>query len=356
MLNLVSFVIALGILIFVHELGHFLFAKLFGVGVEKFSLGFGPKIFGKTIGDTEYLVSAIPLGGYVKMVGEGDDPDAPPAEPGRSFAEKSPAQRICIVAAGPMFNIIFAYLVYSTILMAGVQMLTAKISVIKDKPAARSGLKDNDLVKKINGRPIRYWDDLASAVVDGKGAPLDITVQRGSEELSFRVTPESIKDKNIFSEMINRPAIGVTSAGETVTEHYSPGEALAKGGALTWSLTRLTGKLLLKLMSGAISVKDNLGGPLSIADMAGKQAAAGMDSFFLFLAGLSVNLGVLNLLPIPILDGGHVVFNLWELIFRRPVSVRIREAAQKIGLVTLIALMLLAIYLDIDKYLRLWLL
>jgi regulator of sigma E protease len=356
MLNLVSFVIALGILIFVHELGHFLFAKLFGVGVEKFSLGFGPKIFGKRIGDTEYLVSAIPLGGYVKMVGEGDDPEAPAAEPGRSFAEKSPARRICIVAAGPVFNLIFAYLVYSTILMFGVQMLTAKINVIKDKPAARAGLKDNDLVKRINGKQVRLWDDLATAVIDGKGAPLDITVQRGSDELSFKITPENIKDKNIFSETVSRPAIGVTSTGDTVTENYSPVAAFTKGGVLTWNLTRLTGKLLLKLVSGSISVKDNLGGPLSIADMAGKQAAAGMDSFFLFLAGLSVNLGVLNLLPIPILDGGHVVFNLWELIFRRPVSVQIREVAQKIGLVTLIALMLLAIYLDFDKYLRLWLL
>ena len=356
MLNLVSFVVALGILIFVHEFGHFLFAKLFGVGVEKFSLGFGPKLVGKKIGDTEYLVSAVPLGGYVKMVGEGDDAEAAVAEPGRSFAEKSPARRICIVAAGPVFNIIFAYLVYSSILMTGVQMLTAKIHVLKDKPAALAGLKDNDLVKRINGKPIRFWDDLASAVVDGKGAPLDITVQRGTDELSFKVIPENIKDKNIFSETISRPAIGVSSAGDTVTEHYDPMTALTKGGELTWNLTALTGKLLLKLVSGEISVKNNLGGPLSIADMAGKQAAAGMDSFFLFLAGLSVNLGVLNLLPIPILDGGHVVFNLWELIFRRPVSARTREVAQKIGLVILVSLMLLAIYLDFDKYLRLWLL
>jgi regulator of sigma E protease len=240
--------------------------------------------------------------------------------------------------------------------MTGVQMLTAKINVVKDKPAARAGLKDNDLVKRINGKQIQFWDDLAAAVVAGKGAPLDITVQRGPDELSFKVTPESIKDKNIFSEMVNRPAIGVTSSGDTVTENYSPLSAFTKGGELTWNLTRLTGKLLLKLVSGAVSVKDNLGGPLSIADMAGKQAAAGMDSFFLFLAGLSVNLGVLNLLPIPILDGGHVAFNLWELIFRRPVSVRVREVAQRIGLVVLVGLMLLAIYLDFDKYLRLWLL
>ena len=354
--NFLSFVLALGILIFVHELGHFLFAKLFGVTVEKFSLGFGPKIFGWKRGETEYLVSAIPLGGYVKMLGEGDEGNVGEADKGRSFAEKSPGQRIGIVAAGPIFNLIFAFFVYSIILMVGVDMLTAKVDVVKDKPAARAGLVDNDVVKSINGKPVRFWDDVAQAIGESEGKPVDIMVLRGAKELSFRVVPETITDKNIFRETVSRPAIGVTSVGETVRERYSPGEALTKGLALTWNLTRLTGKLLLKLVDGSISVKDNLGGPLSIADMAGKQAAAGVESFFLFLAGLSVNLGVLNLLPIPILDGGHIVFNLWELIFRKPVSARTRETAQKVGLVILLALMLLAIYLDFDKYLRIWLL
>ena len=356
MLSLLSFIVALGILIFVHELGHFLFAKLFGVAVEKFSLGFGPKVIGRTIGETEYLVSAIPLGGYVKMLGEGDDAEVSEANKGRSFAEKSPLQRVCIVAAGPVFNLVFAFVVYSIILMVGVQMLTAKVGVVKDKPAARAGMKDNDVVKVINGKQIRFWDDLAVAIAESKGKPVDITVMRGDTLLNLRVLPETISDKNIFRETVSRPAIGVTSLGESVTERYNPIDAVAKGMNLTWNLTKLTGKLLVKLVEGTISVKENLGGPLSIADMAGKQAAAGVDSFFMFLAGLSVNLGVLNLLPIPILDGGHVVFNLWELVFRKPIGVKTRETAQKIGLIILLALMLLAIYLDFDKYLRIWLL
>ena len=159
MIYILSAVVVLGLLIFVHELGHFLFAKLFGVGVEKFSLGFGPKIVGKTIGDTEYLLSAFPLGGYVKMVGESPDAEVSPEDLKRSFMGKPPLQRIVIVAAGPVFNLIFAALLFILVYMIGVPAATTRIGeVIAGKPAALAGLQNKDLVMSVNGKPVSRWD------------------------------------------------------------------------------------------------------------------------------------------------------------------------------------------------------
>jgi len=353
---LLSFVIAIGILIFVHEFGHFLVAKLFGVRVDKFSLGFGPKLIGRKIGETEYLISAFPLGGYVKMLGEGEEGEIPPEEQHRSFAAKTPLQRIAIVAAGPLFNLFFAWLVFVLVMMVGFPALTSKINVVKDRPAARAGLQDNDIVTAINGKPVNLWGELQGAVQESAGRELQIKVKRGDAELSFRVVPETMSEKDQLGETITRPVIGVVSANDTVTKRFAPGEAVIKGSELAWDVTRLTTTVLVKLVEGKISLRENLGGPLRIADVAGQQAAAGIVSFVGFLAGLSINLGILNLLPIPILDGGHIAFNLWELIFRRPVTPKAREIAQQIGLMLLIALMLLAIYLDVDRYVfRQWL-
>lgn len=350
MLSIISAIVVLGVLIFVHELGHFIFAKLFGVGVEKFSLGFGTKIAGFKRGETEYLISAFPLGGYVKMVGEGVDAELSEEDKARSFMGKPPLKRIAIVAAGPVFNLLFAYLVFIVVFMIGVPAATTKIGeVVKDKPAARAGLKASDVVTAINGKPVTRWDEFAKVIAGSGGRAIDLQVKRGGATLSFRVVPESRSAKNLLGETVTSPVIGVVAAGEMVTDRFGPGEAFIKGSAQTWNVIKITFLSLVKLVERAIPL-DTVGGPIMIAKMAGQQAAAGGVSFLAFMALLSVNLGVLNLLPVPILDGGHLFFFLWELIFRRPVSLKARELAQQIGLAILIGLMLLAFYNDIARY------
>jgi regulator of sigma E protease len=342
-------IIALGALIFIHELGHFIFAKTFGVGVEKFSLGFGPKIFGKKVGETEYLLSALPLGGYVKMVGEGEDAELSEEDKKRSFADKAPLKRIVIVAAGPVFNLLFAYVIFIVIFMIGVPAVTTKIGeVVAGKPAAKAGMLAGDRITAVNGKPVSRWDDFAKIVAEGKLTPIDVDVQRGGAVLRFKMVPESRTTKNILGDTVTQPIVGVVAAGDSVIEHFPPDEAIVRGSAQCWSVIKLTVLSLVRLVERAIPL-DTIGGPIMIVKMAGQQAAAGGVNFLAFMALLSVNLGVLNLLPVPILDGGHLAFFLIELVIGRPVSKRSREIAQQVGLVLLISLMMLAFYNDIAR-------
>jgi regulator of sigma E protease len=342
-------IIALGALIFIHELGHFIFAKTFGVGVEKFSLGFGPKIYGKKIGETEYLLSALPLGGYVKMVGEGDDVELTEEERERSFSDKAPLKRIAIVAAGPVFNLLFAYVIFIVIYLAGVPAVTSKVGeVVPGKPAARAGILAGDQITAVNGKAIARWEDFAKTIAQGKLVPLEIEVRRGQQHLKFSMVPESRTSKNILGDTVTQPIVGVVAAGDTVIEHFPPGEAIVRGSSQCWTVIKLTVLSLVRLVERAIPL-DTIGGPIMIVKMAGQQAAAGGVNFLAFVALLSVNLGVLNLLPVPILDGGHLAFFLIELVIGRPVSKKAREIAQQVGLVLLISLMMLAFYNDIAR-------
>lgn len=374
-MTVVYAIIVLGILIFVHELGHFLLAKLMGVSVEKFSLGFGPKLIGKKIGETEYLLSAFPLGGYVKMFGEGgfieggeqdprpEDENAPTdatSEPvlreltddekARSFAHKPVLARIAIVMAGPVFNLLFAWLIFIVLCMMGIPTVTTKIGeALKDKPAAKAGLQKGDVITAINNKKVDHWEQIAEGVAASKGAPLTLIVKRESRDIPFTITPEPRVSKNLFGEKINGYAIGVASAGEVVTEHFNPFQAVIKGTEQTWKVIDLTFMSLVKMVQRVVPM-DSVGGPIMIAKMAGEQASAGVASFLAFMALLSINLGVLNLLPVPVLDGGHLLFYVMELIFRRPVPQKIREYAQQIGMVLLLGLMVLAFYNDIIRY------
>lgn len=349
--SIVSAIVVLGVLIFVHELGHFLFAKYFGVGVETFSLGFGPKIFAKTVGETEYRISAFPLGGYVKMVGENKDDELPAEDVHRSFMAKAPLQRMVIVAAGPCFNLIFAYLIFVVVCMIGIPTSTTKIGeVMKDKPAARAGLREGDRVKSINGKPVSRWNDLAQLISESGGKPLALTVERDGKTFVVQVTPEMRTAKNLLGDMVTSPVIGVMVSKEVVTERVGPLDAIVKGSEHTWNVTKLTVVAVGKIFTGSISV-DNIGGPIMIAKTAGEQAETGLVYFLSFMALLSINLGLLNLLPVPILDGGHLVFYLWELIVGKPINLKTREVAQQIGLALLLGLMVLAFYNDIARYL-----
>jgi len=372
-------IVLLGILIFVHEFGHFIIAKLFNVKVEKFSLGFGPKLFGKQIGETEYLLSAFPLGGYVKMFGEGgvieggdnrdgipqqsasneddgagelvEEPlELTPEEKERSFAHKPPLVRIAIVMAGPVFNLIFAWLIFVLLNMIGVPYVTGKIGeVIADKPAAKAGVQKNDIVLAINGTPVHQWDEISGIIGKGKGKPLDLLVKRSAQELHINITPEPRTSKNLFGESVKGYAIGIASAGEVITESSNPFKAFIKGSAQTWKVIDLTFMSLVKMVQRVVPL-DSVGGPIMIAKMAGETAQAGGSTFLAFMALLSINLGVLNLLPVPVLDGGHLFFFFCELVIGRPVSQKVREYAQQVGLFLLLSLMVLAFYNDIIRY------
>lgn len=351
MTSILSFIIVLGVLIFVHEFGHFLFAKLFRVGVEKFSLGFGPRLVGKRIGETEYRISAFPLGGYVKMVGENGEEELSPEDAARSFMAKSPLQRVIIVAAGPVFNLLFAYLAFTVVCMIGIPSATSKVGdVMKDKPAARAGIVKGDRITSVNGVAVSRWNDMAERIASGGGRPVDLVVERNGKPFSVRVTPEMRTSKDLLGDTFTTPVIGIVVSNDYVTEQFGPLESVIKGAEQTWTVTRMTVLAVAKMIGGSISA-DNIGGPIMIAKMAGEQAKTGIVSFLAFMALLSINLGLLNLLPIPILDGGHLVFYFWEMIFRKPLHMKIREVAQQIGLVLLIGLMALAFYNDIVRYL-----
>jgi len=351
-INIVAVIILLGVLIFVHELGHFLVAKWSGVGVLKFSLGFGPKLVGRKIGETEYVLSAIPLGGYVKMLGESeDDEDLSPDDEKRSFLKQPVFKRIGIVAAGPLFNFFFAILAFAVVYSIGVPISTSMVGVVQEDGAAfEAGLRSGDVITAINDGQISRWSELASAVNDSKGERLKIQIDRGNRVFDVYMTPQPVKSKNVFGEEIDTFRIGVGISDETVMERKGPIGAFSAGVQQTWGWTKLTCLGIVKMMQGVVSPKE-LGGPILIAQMAGSQARKGFVPFIFLMAVLSVNLGVLNLLPLPVLDGGHVVFFLIEAATGKAVSMRWREIAQQVGFFLLILLMIFVFYNDIARIL-----
>ena len=345
-----SFVVVLGILIFFHELGHFLVARLLGVGVEKFSLGFGPKLFGKKIGRTDYIVSALPLGGYVKMVGEEPNADISPADIPVSFTHKHVFKRILIVAAGPSFNFFLAVIIFFVLFQIHGSFIVKSVigDVNEGLPAHQAGLQKDDQIIEINGLAIKSWEEMAGIITDSNGRSLDLTVRRGESTFAVNVIPKQISAKNIFGEEIKRYVIGIQSSGDTFVKDLNPFQALSESIIQTWKISKLVVISIVKMIQGTISIK-TMGGPIMIAEMAGDQAREGAANLIFFIALLSINLGVLNILPIPVLDGGHLIFFFIEAATGRPVSIRVREIAQQAGIVILILLMIFVFYNDISR-------
>lgn len=350
--SIFSLIIVLGVLIFFHELGHFLVARLLGVGVERFSLGFGPKLVGKKIGITEYRISAIPLGGYVKMVGESPDSELDPSDIPFSFTHKHVFKRILIVAAGPLFNILLALVIFFGIFqISGLLILKPGIGDVNEgSPAYMAGLKKNDLVVSIDGVAISSWEDMANAIMASKGKTLEISVLRGDTIFTKSVTPEVKKFKNIFNEDVDRYVIGITASGEIFKKDLNFFQAFSESIIQTYQITSLTIKGIVKLFQGTVSPK-TLGGPIMIAQMAGQQAKEGVVNLIFFIALISVNLAILNFLPIPVLDGGHLLFFFIEAVKGSPVSVKVREISQQAGIFVLILLMIYVFYNDIARVL-----
>ncbi|MBP7766062.1 MAG: RIP metalloprotease RseP [Deltaproteobacteria bacterium] len=349
MVTLISFIILLGILIFVHELGHFLAARIGGVGVLKFSLGFGPKIFGKKIGETEYVVSWIPLGGFVKLLGESGTEDLAPEDEKRSFFKQPTWKRLLIVLAGPVFNFLLAIVIFFIVYMYGLPNLVPVVGeMAKDSAAQASGIVAGDQIVSLNDQKIRYWDEIRPVIAKSGGAPVKIVVLRGEEEKAFSVTPKLSKTKTIFGEEEESYLIGIAPAGKTVIERKNPFSAMLSAFEKTWEISKLTVISVVKMIEGVISPR-TLGGPIFIAQVAGNQVREGIIPFILFMAVLSINLGVINLFPIPVLDGGHIFFYLIEMVTRREIPMKVREISQQIGFVVLLMLMLFVIMIDIER-------
>lgn len=342
-------VLVLGVLIFVHELGHFLVAKRAGVSVLKFSLGFGPKIAGFTRGGTEYLLSAIPLGGYVKMLGE--DPKEEVADLERSFSAKPLGWRSLIILAGPGSNFLLAVAIFWVVFMVGVPTLTTKVGeVMEGFPAREAGLLRGDRIVAIEGQPIEKWEELAKQIHQSPGRPVRLTVEREGKRFDLAVAPKATKQKNLFGEEQEIGLLGIAPAEEFLTERTNPITAFGRAVYKTYDLSVLILVTFGKLLQGVVPAK-TIGGPLLVAQMAGEQARLGVLNLLFFTALLSINLAILNLLPIPILDGGHLFFALIEAARGKPVSLKKREMAQQVGLVLLVALMIFAFYNDIFRLL-----
>ena len=359
MVSVFSFILVLGVLIFVHELGHFLFAKLFGVKVLKFSLGFGNKVIGRQWGETEYLISAFPLGGYVKMYGEVSDEEVAQEETHRSFAHKTVWQRFGIVFGGPFFNLVFAVLLFFLMFVfAGMPEAvdSTKIGEIyPDSVAQQIGLKTGDEIKSINGKPVATWEQVSNAVKESQGNDVTLKVLRSGEELQFRGQPTMQEVKNLFGEVVGkRYMLGIVRSDEIHYVDSTIGQACQAALVQTWNLGYLTVMGIVKMIQRVIPASE-LGGPIRIAEMAGQQMEAGWMNLLYFMGLLSVNLGILNLLPIPVLDGGHLVFLSLEAVRRRKLSERSMEISQKIGVAILGTLMIFVFYNDILRLVKRWL-
>ena len=442
---LVSFVVVLGILILVHELGHFFMARLAGVGVERFSIGFGPVLWRVRGKETEYCVSAIPMGGYVKMMGDDENPleggKGGTIDPAKAFNTKPLIARFLIVFAGPAMNFILAAVIAALMFMLiGRPVAPAEIGrVTEGGPAAQAGLKTGERLVAVDGKPIQYWEDLARVVQSAGGRALSVTVRGPGGERTVTLTPAQAKRKDLFgdeqavwevgatpyvpaaigdtvsgdpadaaglkpndvvtaiegqpvlawdelAEKIHQRAeqptrLEVKRGGETMTITVTPKKGKIPGpdgketevgligirpsGAVTfvrsnpitsiwdgllWSVdvTVKTAIGLYKIVVGQLD-RSNIGGPIQIAKTAGEQARQGVVSLALFTAVISINLFLLNLLPVPMLDGGHLLFFAFEAVLGRPLSVRKREVAQQVGFALLMLLMVFAFYNDFKR-------
>ena len=348
-MSLMSAIVLLGVIIFVHELGHFLFAKLMGVRVVKFSLGFGPKLIGKQLGDTEYRISAIPLGGYVKMLGETPGEELSDAEKPFAYNVQAVWKRFVIVFSGPLFNILCAVVIFFFVFVIGLPVLMPEIGeVMQDTPAEKAGLMTNDRIVRIDATPITKWEEMTEMIHENPGKTLTLEIQRDSRILSIPIVPERKTVPDIFGESREIGLIGIKPSGSTFIERSTVLEAVTDSIVRTGEMCVLTVVSIVKLIQRVIPM-DTVGGPILIVQLAGEQASRGVMNFFIFMAIININLGVLNLLPIPILDGGHLMFLGIEAIRKKPLNERVLAVSQRIGLALLLTLLAVVLYNDVMR-------
>lgn len=350
--TILSFVVVVGIIIFVHELGHFLAAKAMGIRVIRFSLGFPPKLYGKTIGDTEYCLCWIPLGGYVKMAGMLDesfeDEDSIQGE-SWEFESKSALQKAFVICAGVLMNFILGIVIFSAITgISGIPEAKDPMigEVVPGYPAEQAGVEPGDLVTEVNGVAVGTWTEIVEVIHNLSGEePLTLQLERDGEALSATMTTRQEKAM-IDGEIRTISKVGINP--HFTTRPATAGEVLLSGPRSTWALIKMSGLTIRMLVTGHASVRD-LAGPLFIAQMSGRTARSGVLDFLGFIGFISVNIGFLNILPIPVLDGGHLVYIFLEAVFRRKIPFKIKLRVQQVGLALLLLLMVVVFYSDIMR-------
>ena len=351
-----AFLIVLTVLVFVHELGHYLSARRNGVRVQIFSIGFGPELLGWTDrAGTRWKLSLIPIGGYVKMFGDADVASMPgemvedmtEEEKGVSFFHKRLMQRVEIVAAGPAANFLFAIVVLSGFFMTVGQPFTpADIGeVVSGSAAERAGLRPKDTIVAIDGKPIERFEDIQQIVGLDAGEALQLTVRRDGQNLTLSATPSIEEEKDIFGNVHRIGRLGIKRTG-TEFVRRDPVSAVWRAVGETWNIAAGTLQAAGQMVMGRRTA-DELGGPIAIAQMSGVVARVGFVDLIRFMALLSVNLGLINLFPIPILDGGHLLFYAAEAIRGRPLGQRAQEYGFRVGLALVLTLMIFVTWNDL---------
>ena len=335
--------------VFFHELGHYLVARANRVSVEVFSIGFGPELFGTTDRHgTRWKFSLLPLGGYVKFVGDSNAASTAPSEEvgemtpeeqARCFHNKSVAQRSAVAVAGPLANFVLAIVIFAMLFATVGQRFTPAIvgAVVEGSAAKEAGLKSGDEFLQINGQDVSRFEDIQSTVLLNLGEPLDIVVLRDGKEILIRAEPRMVAAKDTFGNETTRPQLGISVPQVAFTQH-DPGTAIWQAVKQTAFIISASGKAVGQMIVGSRSTED-LGGPIRIAVMSSQVAAGGIVGLTFFLAVISVSLGLINLVPIPVLDGGHLLFNYFEALMGRPLNPQIQQIGQTVGRVLIIALM-----------------
>ncbi len=351
MTSILAVIIVFGLLIAFHELGHFLVAKGLGIGVKSFSLGFPPKLFSFVKGQTEYKISLIPLGGYVSLVGETKEDDLPEGfTQEQSFMGRPAWQRMLVVAAGPVFNFVLAVVLYWIVFVIGGMVHTLPIidTVQKDSPAMVAGLEPGDRILAIDDEATPYWSDIPRIVKHSEGRLLKLQVERIGKQLTVEVTPKLMVTKNIFGEEVKTALIGISPSEKTVQVPMGFGEASYQAVVQTWEMIELMFRGIIKMIERVVPM-ESVGGPIMIIQMVSQQAHEGLLSLMWLTALISINLGIINLLPIPVLDGGHLIFYTYETLRGKPMSPKVQEWTIKLGLGLIIMLLLLATYNDLQR-------
>jgi len=358
---LIPFLFVLTTVVFVHELGHFLVARWCGVRVKAFSIGFGPELVGfDDRHGTRWKLSAIPLGGYVRFFGDEDAASTPDRttldalteeERSTTFFGKSVWQRAAIVAAGPIANFILAIAIFAAIFtLYGREVTTARVDqVVAGSVAEKAGFRPGDLIRTIDGSRIETFNDLQRIVSTSADRPLTIVVERDGAPVTLEATPERREVTDRFGNVHRIGQLGLsrdTSGGNVTVERYSLPEAIVMGAEETWMVVDRTFAYIGGLFAGREST-DELGGPIRVAQVSGQVATLGFVALVNLAAVLSVSIGLLNLFPVPMLDGGHLLFYLVEAVRGRPLSPKVQDFGFRIGLAAIVMLMLFTTFNDI---------
>ncbi len=333
-----------------HELGHFLCAKKVGVRVEEFSVGFGRKLFKRKKKDTEYSVSLVPLGGYVKMSGDSlEEYKGKPYE----YLSKTPQARAAIVFCGPLLNYVLGFLFFWVVFFAGYPTLTSTVGALVDGMGAQAaGVQAGDKIISVDGKNVNLWEEIQDGVYEKKaGDIVSLTVERGGKELNFDVT---IKEKEFDDILGKKKSIGIIGiepkSDELIKVRHGFFESLLLAAEKTWLLTRLTYQSLWWMISGQLSLKESVTGPLGILMITSNVASQGIIAVLNFIALLSISLGIFNLLPLPVLDGGHILFLAIEKIRGKNFSLKTERIITRLGISLLIFLALIVTYNDLLRF------